>query len=54
MGCSTERQWTRIAAVFADDAHAAVETTWCAYQQLIDAYAAKDPQRGNDRACWPP
>ena len=41
-----ERQWTRIGAVFADDAHAAVETTWCAYQQLIDAYAHNDPQRG--------
>jgi transposase len=45
-GLLTDRQWTRIAAVFADDAHAAVETTWCAYQQLIDAYAASDPQRG--------
>ena len=32
--------------MFADDAHAAVETTWCAYQQLIDAYAATDRQRG--------
>ena len=45
-GLLTARQWTRIAAVFADDAHAAVEATWCAYQQLIDAYAANDPQRG--------
>ena len=45
-GLLTTRQWTRIAAVFADDAHAAVEATWCAYQQLIDAYAANDPQRG--------
>ena len=45
-GLLTERQWTRIGAVFADDAHAAVEATWCAYQQLIDAYAAADPQRG--------
>ena len=45
-GLLTERQWTRIAAVFADDAHAAVEVTWCAYQQLIDAYAQNDPQRG--------
>ena len=35
----TQRQWARIGAVFADEAHAAVETTWCAYQQLIDAYA---------------
>jgi transposase len=45
-GLLTERQWARIGAVFADDAHAAVETTWCAYQQLIDAYAQVDPQRG--------
>ena len=45
-GLLNDRQWTRIAAVFADDAHAAVEVTWCAYQQLIDAYAANDPQRG--------
>jgi len=35
--------------VFAYDAHAAVETTWCAYQQLIDAYAATDRQRGKTR-----
>jgi transposase len=45
-GLLTKRQWARIAAVFADDAHAAVEATWCAYQQLIDAYAQNDPQRG--------
>src|SRR3954452_9227367 len=45
-GLLTERQLTRIAAVFADDAHAAVEVTWCASQQLIDAYAHDDPQRG--------
>jgi transposase len=45
-GLLTERQWTRIGAVFADDAHAAVEVTWCVYQQLIDAYAHDDPQRG--------
>ena len=32
--------------MFADETHAAVETTWCAYQQLIDAYAATDRQRG--------
>ena len=44
-GLLTTRQWTRIAAVFADDAHAAVEATWCAYQQLIDAYAERDPNR---------
>jgi transposase len=45
-GLLTERQRTRIGAVFADDAHAAVEVTWCVYQQLIDAYAHDDPQRG--------
>ena len=41
----TERQYARIGAVFAYEAHAAVETTSCAYQQLIDAYAATYPQR---------
>ncbi|HEY2191104.1 MAG TPA: ISL3 family transposase [Actinomycetospora sp.] len=45
-GLLTARQWARIGAVFADDAHAAVEVTWCAYQQMIDAYAERDPQRG--------
>lgn len=45
-GLLTQRQWARIGAVFADDAHTAVEVTWCAYQQLIDAYAQNDPQRG--------
>ena len=45
-GLLTERQWTRIGAVFADDAHAAVEVTWCVYQQLIDAYADPDPTSG--------
>src|SRR3954454_7840562 len=49
-GLLTERQRTRIGAVFADDAHAAVEVTWCVYQQLIDAYAQNDPQHRSTTA----
>ena len=58
-GCSPSGSATRIGAVFADDAHAAVEVTWAVYQQLIDAYAQTDPQRGKtllsspDRAAPP-
>ncbi|MDD7940628.1 ISL3 family transposase [Actinomycetospora lutea] len=42
----TDRQKTRLAAVFAAEQHAAVEVTWWAYQRIIDAYAQPDPQHG--------
>jgi transposase len=42
----TDRQRTRIEAVFAAEEHVAVEVTWWAYQQIIAAYADQDRQRG--------
>ncbi|PVY95462.1 transposase [Actinomycetospora cinnamomea] len=51
-GLLTERQWTRIAAVFADDAHAAVEVTWCVYQQLIEPTPTTIPSAV--KPCSPP
>ncbi|MDD7942828.1 ISL3 family transposase [Actinomycetospora lutea] len=42
----TERQRTRLAAVFAAEEHVAVQVTWWAYQRVIDAYAQPDPQQG--------
>ena len=38
----TDRQRARIDAAFADDAHAAVEVTWSAYQQIVTAYRTPD------------
>jgi len=38
----TERQRQRLDAVFADDAHAAVEVTWAAYQHIVTAYRTPD------------
>jgi transposase len=42
----SRKQKARLEAVFAADEHAAVEVTWRVYQQIIDAYAEPDPQRG--------
>ena len=42
----TDRQRTRLEAVFAAEEHVAVEVTWWAYQQIIAAYADQDRQRG--------
>jgi len=42
----SDKQRTRLEAVFATEEHAAVVVTWWVYQQLIDAYAQPDPQRG--------
>ncbi len=39
----TEKQKTRLDALFAVDAHVEVETTWAAYQRMIGAY--RDPDR---------
>jgi transposase len=42
----SERQRTRLATVFADDSHVAVEVCWSFYQRLIAAYAHPDRRRG--------
>lgn len=42
----TERQHTRLAAVFAADEHAPVEATHWIYQDIIAAYADPDPRQG--------
>ena len=42
----TEKQRTRLEAVFAAEEHIAVEVTWWAYQQIIAAYADENHQRG--------
>src|SRR3546814_3060104 len=34
-GLLTDRQWDRIEALFADDQHVAVETTWSIYQHMV-------------------
>ena len=47
----TNRQRARLEAVFADEAHVAVEVTWLVYQQIITAYAHPDPRAA--RPCSP-
>ncbi|MDT7746046.1 MAG: hypothetical protein QOE59_5124 [Actinomycetota bacterium] len=42
----TDKQKTRLEAVFALDEHVAVSVTWWVYQQVIAAYADHDRQRG--------
>ncbi len=44
----TDKQKARLDALFADDAHAAVEITWAAYQRMITAYREPDRARGRD------
>jgi transposase len=44
----TDKQKTRLAALFADDAHVEVEATWAIYQRMIAAY--RDPDRAKGRA----
>ena len=44
----TDKQKARLDALFADDAHAAVEITWTAYQRMITAYREPDRARGRD------
>ena len=44
----TDKQKSRLDALFPDDAHAAVEVTWAAYQAMITAYRHPDPARGRD------
>ena len=42
----TDRQKTRLAELFADERHAAVEITWDVYQRMITAYRDPDPTQG--------
>ena len=42
----TEKQKTRLDAVFADEDHAAVEITWRVYQDIVTAYRNPDPKAG--------
>ena len=46
LGLLTDRQRTRLEAVFAAEEHIAVEVTWTIYQQIIAAYAHPDRARG--------
>ncbi|QGF22612.1 ISL3 family transposase [Raineyella fluvialis] len=46
-GLLTDRQIARIGAVFADDAHVAVEATWGVYQRVIEAY--RQPSRADGK-----
>jgi len=47
MGLLTDRQWERVTALFAGDAHVDVEATWSVYQHMIGAY--RDPDRATGR-----
>jgi len=42
----TDKQKTRLDAVFSDDQHAPVEVTWGVYQNLVDAYRNPDRAAG--------
>ena len=42
----TDKQTTRLEALFAVDEHAAVEVTWRVYQQMIGAYRHPDRKQG--------
>jgi transposase len=46
LGLLTDKQRTRLEAMFAAEEHVAVEVTWWAYQQIIAAYADTDHKRG--------
>lgn len=43
----TDKQKSRLTAVFADDAHVQVEATWLIYQRTVAAY--RDPDRANGK-----
>lgn len=45
---ATDKQKTRLAALFADDAHAAVEATWHIYQRMVAAYRHPDRKQGKE------
>jgi transposase len=44
----TDRQRNRLDALFADDAHVEVETTWAVYQNMIATYRENDCRRGRE------
>jgi transposase len=44
----TDKQATRLNALFADDAHVEVEATWGIYQRMIAAYRHDDRRRGRE------
>jgi len=48
-GLLTDRQWDRIEALFADDQHVAVETTWSIYQHMVGAYREPDRAAGREQ-----
>ncbi|MBK9157306.1 MAG: ISL3 family transposase [Micropruina sp.] len=47
-GLLTDKQRTRLEALFADEDHLEVEVTWGAYQQMITAYREPDPAHGRE------
>jgi transposase len=44
----TDKQKTRLSALFAVDAHMEVETTWAVYQRMITAYREPDRRTGRE------
>ena len=44
----TDRQRTRLEALFAADDHVAVEATWGVYQNIVTAYRDPDPKKGRE------
>jgi len=44
----TDKQKTRLDALWNNDDLAAVEVTWCVYQDIIDAYRLPDRRAGKD------
>jgi transposase len=47
-GLLTDKQASRLTALFADDAHVEVEVTWGIYQRMIAAYRHEDRRRGRE------
>jgi len=47
-GLLTDKQTTRLTALFADDAHGEVEATWGIYQRMVAAYRDEDRARGRE------
>jgi hypothetical protein len=47
-GLLTDKQASRLTALFTDDAHVEVEATWGIYQRMIAAYRHEDRRRGRE------